>query len=64
MAYTTISEEDFQEAQEDHMGWCANCKEFTRDCCEPDASEYDCPECGNNTVYGAEEALFMGLICF
>lgn len=64
MKCTRVDHEDFVDAQESYMGWCSNCKEFTRECCEPDAREYDCPECGKNTVYGAEEALFMGLICF
>lgn len=64
MTCTTISEDDFQEAQECYLGWCSICKEFSRECCEPDAREYDCPTCGNNTVYGAEEALMMGLISF
>ena len=47
------------EASQDSMGWCTNCEFFTRDCTEPDAHDYDCPECGENSVVGAEELLFM-----
>ena len=61
---TVVSEEDFVEAQENYLGWCSICKDFSREECEPDAREYDCPTCDNNTVYGADEALLMGLICF
>ncbi len=53
----TVPLDEYQLAVADDMGWCIDCQEFTRDMCEPDACEYDCPECGQNTVYGAEEAL-------
>jgi Zn finger protein HypA/HybF involved in hydrogenase expression len=44
--------------EEDSMeGWCTNCRAWTHDCCEPDAHEYECPECGKNTVFAAEEIL-------
>jgi hypothetical protein len=29
---------------------------------EPDAEGYDCPQCGNYTVMGAEQALLTGEI--
>ncbi len=64
MSCTRVSKEDFLEAQDSYLGWCTTCKDFTGECCEPDAHKYECPECGNNTVYGAEEALIMGFICF
>ena len=50
-----------QEATEMSEGWCTTCNDFTTGCCEPDAREYECELCGENTVYGAEEALFMGV---
>ena len=56
-----ISLEEFEEAQESMQGFCIECG-ATRDCCEPDARNYDCEECGQNTVFGAEECLIMGLV--
>lgn len=47
-------------ASEDDEGFCTICEDFTDDCCEPDAREYECPICGHNSVFGAEEALLMG----
>lgn len=38
------------------IGFCTNCGE-EQDSCEPDAREYTCESCGENTVYGAEELL-------
>jgi hypothetical protein len=31
------------------------------DGCEPDAQEYECEACGQHAVYGADQALIMGL---
>lgn len=61
---TVISEEEYMEMCNDNMGFCQSCKSFTRDCTEPDADNYDCPDCGQNLVVGAENALIMGLIDF
>lgn len=49
---------------EDYMGWCTFCRDFTRDCTEPDAEGYDCPECDQNTVMGAENAILEGRVGF
>jgi hypothetical protein len=57
-----ISMRAFERANEEYKGYCSNCKKFTRPNTEPDARKYDCPKCKKNTVYGAEEALMMGLI--
>lgn len=59
---TKVSEEDFFMAQECMIGWCNDCKEFNREMTEPDAEFYDCDVCDENNVYGAENALIMGLI--
>lgn len=61
---TSISEDDFAEAVDSYQGWCTVCCAFTRDCTEPDAEGYDCEQCGQKTVVGAENALIMGLIDF
>jgi hypothetical protein len=57
-----ISVDEFQDMCDESQGFCTTCQEFTRDCCEPDAENYDCPECGRLTVYGAEQAMIMGLL--
>jgi hypothetical protein len=41
----------------DNPGFCINCGLETDDC-EPDARSYVCDECGQKTVYGAEEIMF------
>lgn len=62
MPPTLVSQADYEEARELYRGFCTVCLEFTRDETEPDAHEYDCPTCGQNTVTGAENALVEGLI--
>ena len=58
----TVSMVEYEEATESYLGWCTECKSFTRDSTEPDAEGYDCPECGENSVMGAEQALLIGEI--
>ena len=58
-ATTTISTDSYQEACDAYMGWCPDCKAFTRYSTEPDAHGYDCPECGELNVMGAEDALLL-----
>lgn len=53
--------EEIQEMDSEYMGFCIACG-ATRECCEPDAREYDCEECGESTVYGAQELAIMGLV--
>ena len=53
--------EQIEEAMESNMGFCTECG-AERDCCEPDAREYPCEECGENKVFGAEELVVMGLV--
>lgn len=52
-----ITEDEYLEAQETNQGWCTKCQEFTSDFAEPDAREYECPQCGEETVFGADQAL-------
>jgi hypothetical protein len=59
-----LPEEEFCEYKDDYIGYCSHCDAFTTDSVEPDAEDYDCIECGNNTVMGAEEALLKGHIEF
>lgn len=57
MTTVSITEVEYHEAVESSRGWCTHCKRFTRDETEPDAEDYECPECGSSTVIGAEAAL-------
>jgi len=41
-------------------GFCKSCG-ADADGCEPDARNYECEECGENQVFGAEEFLFMAM---
>lgn len=44
--------ERIQEADDANEGWCSTCNDWTRGETEPDAEEYECPVCGENSVYG------------
>jgi hypothetical protein len=57
---------DFDEVMEaaqngDGTGFCTACGS-EQSYCEPDARGYDCDDCGESKVYGAEEILLMGLV--
>lgn len=54
-----IDEELIMEMEESNMGYCTNCEELTRDCCEPDAENYSCPQCDQHTVQGILNVLMM-----
>ena len=58
--YPTI--EEIETHIETDEGWCIYCGKWTHDCCEPDAREYECPECEQNTVYHAEELVIQGFV--
>ena len=53
--------DDYEDAVERYLGWCTSCKDFTREQTEPDAEEYLCPICDEDTVFGAENAYIDGL---
>jgi predicted RNA-binding Zn-ribbon protein involved in translation (DUF1610 family) len=57
-----IGIESYLEATENYEGYCTACRDFTAFECEPDAREYTCPDCGQATVYGAEEAMIRGYL--
>lgn len=59
-----VAESDYAAASEDNTGFCIVCRAFTTGCCEPDARQYQCEQCGGMTVYGAEECLVHGFITF
>jgi predicted RNA-binding Zn-ribbon protein involved in translation (DUF1610 family) len=64
MAQVEVSQADYEDATLNYTGYCSTCESFTRDMTEPDAEAYTCPDCGEDTVMGAENALISGLISF
>lgn len=56
-----LSQPEFHALTRDDIGLCTYCGS-ERECCEPDAREYCCEDCGEMAVYGAEELLIMGRI--
>ena len=57
MPKPTFEELEAVLSDDTYEGYCTNCGEWTHDSCEPDAHEYECPQCGQFTCYGAEELL-------
>ena len=57
----SFSLEEIEEGMENMCGFCVDCG-AERSCCEPDARKYECEECGEKKVYGAEELIVMGLV--
>jgi len=53
--------DQIEEAMENGIGFCVACGS-ERACCEPDACNYECEECGKRQVFGAEELLVMGAV--
>ena len=56
-----MNENEYQQYDDDYVGLCLGCG-AERDCCEPDASSYECEECGERQVYGVPQLLIMGLV--
>lgn len=57
----TFPLEQIEEGMEQDLGFCVECG-AERELCEPDARKYQCPDCGEFAVYGAEELIVMGLV--
>lgn len=57
-----MTSDQFEEHQADLSGYCSECDAITTSDVESDAQDYECPECGNNTVMGVDQALLMGNI--
>ena len=57
-----VSTDYFQDMCDSLYGYCTTCGDFTRDSTESDAQDYDCPQCGENTVMGADNAMLEGLL--
>lgn len=59
-----VSEEDFKEHCNNNDGVCLICGDWTDGGVEPDAENYSCEVCENDQVFGAEQALIMGVVKF
>lgn len=54
---------EYEEHRDSDDGYCTHCKDWTVfGGVEPDAHNYNCPECDNDTVIGAEEVIMEGII--
>lgn len=58
-----ISEAAYADLSENYGGFCVECGDRVYGV-EPDARRYRCEACGANAVYGAEELLMQGVLCF
>ena len=56
-----FSFDEIEEAADEQVGFCLACG-ATKDCCEPDARHYQCDECGEHKVFGAEELVLEGRV--
>lgn len=55
--------EQVQDHSRDYDGFCTFCNAVTRwGDTEPDAENYECPECEAQSCFGIEQAVIMGLI--
>jgi len=60
-SYRTFTLEQIAEASALQAGYCVGCGAM-REECEPDAREYQCDDCKQPLVYGAEELMLMGRV--
>ena len=61
--YMKLSMTEYREHSNSYDGYCTACKDITRyGCTEPDAENYPCEECDENTAMGIEQAMIHGLI--
>lgn len=57
----TMTEDEYHDYEDSYVGLCRACGSERYDC-EPDATNYECEECGERQVYGVPELLIMGLV--
>lgn len=58
-----ISEAEYADLTENYGGFCVECGDQTYGV-EPDARRYRCESCGARAVFGVEELLLQGILCF
>ena len=56
-----LTERAYLRGVSDDLGYCLACG-AEKGCCEPDAREYPCDDCGEFKVYGLEELMMMGKV--
>ena len=56
-----IDEMIYRKADFDEMGWCQECQDFTTERIEPEDEREHCNTCKSSSVWGAQEALRLGL---
>jgi hypothetical protein len=56
-----LTEERYRELCDEYSGVCKDCEEIA-DNVEPDACNYTCENCGEDSVFGIEEAFMDGFI--
>jgi hypothetical protein len=59
-----ITQEQYEDLAEGYGGICLSCGSTQYGEVEPDAEDYACDACGENKVYGIEQALISGRIAF
>ncbi len=58
-----MTESDYMSYRNGYDGYCTDCNAVSRyGCTEPDAENYECDECGENTAIGIDNALIIGHI--
>ena len=62
MVCTRFCLEEIEQASEAMLGFCIACGSESAYAVEPDARNCECEECGESTVFGADEILIMGLV--
>jgi hypothetical protein len=58
-----ITENDYRNLALDHPGFCQSCREILDEAsCEPDAINYTCELCEQNTLMGLDYAILLGYV--
>lgn len=57
-----FTEQEYHEHCDDYNGICMNCHAIRYGDTEPDAENYPCEDCEQDTVFGFEQALIMEII--
>jgi Zn finger protein HypA/HybF involved in hydrogenase expression len=58
-ALRKTTQAEFEQHMEEYDGFCLSCGEWSEGGVEPDAHDYECDNCGETAVCGAEDALLI-----
>ncbi len=53
---------EYQRLRDEDGGICRSCGNIVEGGCEPDAERYPCDSCGENQVFGIEQAVLIGFL--